>query len=180
MTAWHRSRRADLGLRAAGLLFCWLSYAALARLAAMHMAPPAAGIAAFGLAAIGFVGASGGSALLFLGNHLFDEIDVGARWRPRPEPLPFFPPEDTPMMNDVESAMLVVGRDVDGSWTVRESAGMLLGRFSSVQAAQRFALAERRGSTGVSVAMWAGTTRRIEGRLSLASSRAADLGVARG
>lgn len=44
--AWHRSRRADLGLRGTGLLLCWLSYAALARLMAMHAPPHSAGFAA--------------------------------------------------------------------------------------------------------------------------------------
>jgi hypothetical protein len=76
-------------------------------------------------------------------------------------------------MDIPEPAMLVVGRDIDGGWTVRESAGMLLGRFSSAQAARRFAEAERRGRTSISVATSAGITRRIEGQLSLVCDKTA-------
>lgn len=79
-----------------------------------------------------------------------------------------------------EPAMLVVGRDIDGDWTVRESAGLLLGRFSSAQAAQRFAEAERRGRTSISVATSAGVPHRIEGRLSIVSNRTLKSGMARG
>lgn len=67
--------------------------------------------------------------------------------------------------------MLVVGRDVDDSWTVRESAGLLLGRFASAQAAQRFAEAERRATASTSIASSAGSPQRLAGRLSLASGR---------
>ena len=73
--------------------------------------------------------------------------------------------------------MLVVGRDIDGGWTVRESAGMLLGRFSSAQAARRFAEAERRGRTSISVATSAGITRRIEGQCGSAWKRDPGSGV---
>ena len=175
MAVWHRSRRADLGLRAAGLLFCWSSYEAVARLVAMNTPPQTAGIAAFALAAVGFIGASGGSAFLLLGSHLFDEVDVSARWRPRPGSLQCSSLEDMLIIKSVQSAMLVIGRDVDGSWTVRESAGMLLGRFSSLEAAQRFSQADRRGITAIS----AGSPRRIDGRLSLSSSQVANVGRGR-
>jgi hypothetical protein len=79
MAAWHRSRRADLGLRGTGLLLCWTSYGAIARLAALHVAPPSAGALAYGLAAAGFLAASAGGALTALGRHLFDQIEVGSR-----------------------------------------------------------------------------------------------------
>lgn len=145
MVAWHRSRRADIVLRATGLLLCWVSYAAIARLVAMHVPPQKAGVLAYGLATISFMAASTGSALSLLGHHLFDEIEVSARWRERPDTIVPFRSESYIEMAISEPAMLVVGRDIDGDWTVRESAGMLLGRFSSAQAAQRFAEAERRG-----------------------------------
>ncbi len=74
-------------------------------------------------------------------------------------------------MDIPEPAVLVVGRDMDGNWTVRESAGMLLGRFSSAEAAQRFAEAERRGRESNSAASSAGISPRIEGRLTLFSDR---------
>jgi hypothetical protein len=80
MAAWHRSRRADMGLRAAGSLLCWLSLAALARLVAIRPPAQSADAVACLLAAIGFVAAGAGSAMLFLGGHLFDEVEVSARW----------------------------------------------------------------------------------------------------
>lgn len=171
MAAWHRSRRADLGLRASGLLLCWISYAAIARLVALHVPPQSAGALAYGLAAIGFIAASGGSALLFLGHHLLDEIEVSARWRPKPDSDPLFPLENMTVHDMVEPTMLVVGRDVDGSWTVRESAGLLLGRFASARAAERFAQTEQRGRSAVSIATSAGSPRRLVGRLTLRSHR---------
>ncbi|MBW6522788.1 hypothetical protein KZ810_04690 [Sphingomonas sp. RHCKR47] len=86
MAAWHRSRRADVGLRAAGLLFGWIGYAAIARLIAMHVAPREAGLPTLAIAAVGFMAASAGSAMAALGRHLFDEVEVSARWRGRADP----------------------------------------------------------------------------------------------
>ena len=180
MAAFHRSRRADIVLRATGLLLCWVSYTAISRLITMHVPPQKAGVLAYGIAAVGFMAASAGSALALLGHRLFDEIEVSARWRGRPD-LNVSPPSEGSIQMDIpEPAMLVVGRDIDGDWTVRESAGMLLGRFSSAQAAQRFAEAERRGRTSVSVATSAGVPHRIEGRLSLVSDRTPKGSMARG
>lgn len=180
MAAWHRSRRADIVLRATGLLLCWVSYAAVSRLVAMHVPPQKAGALAYGIAAIGFMAASAGSALTLLGHHLFDEIEVSARWRGKPDLNIPKPSKGNSEMDILEPAMLVVGRDIDGDWTVRESAGMLLGRFSSAQAAQRFAEAERRGRTSISVATSAGCPRRIEGRLSLVCDKTTRGNLARG
>jgi hypothetical protein len=83
MAAWHRSRRADLGLRALGLGLCAVAYFAIARLVALAQPAQAAGALSFALAAIGFMSASAGSAMTFLGNHLFDEIEVSSRWQHR-------------------------------------------------------------------------------------------------
>lgn len=89
MTAWHRSWRADIGLRILGLTLCAIAYQALAHLVGMR--PPAAphqsGPLAYLLAAIGFMSASAGTALALLGKHLFDQVEVSARWRilPREE-----------------------------------------------------------------------------------------------
>jgi hypothetical protein len=69
--------------------------------------------------------------------------------------------------------MLVVGKDVDGSWTVRESAGVLLARYASWQAAHRFAERARRARPAVSIASSAGVPARLHGRLSIAGGRAA-------
>jgi hypothetical protein len=81
MAAWHRSRRADLGLRALGLGLCAVAYLAIARLVAIAQPLQTAGALAFVLAAIGFLGASAGSAMTLLGNHLFDEIEISAHWQ---------------------------------------------------------------------------------------------------
>lgn len=180
MVAWHRSRRADIGLRGTGLLLCWLSYAAFARLVGQHAPGQPSGLLASGLAAAGFLAASGGTAMTILGFHLFDEVEVSARWRQRPVSSPIPSLERNAAMDIPEPAMLVVGRDLDGDWSVRESAGMLLGRFSSAQAARRFAGAERRGRSAVSVASSAGIPRRIEGRLTLVADRPARGGTVHG
>jgi hypothetical protein len=83
MAAWHRLRRADLGLRALGLGFCAVAYFAIARLIALSQPLQAGSTIGFALAAIGFVGGSVGSALAMLGNHLFDDVQVSTRWQHR-------------------------------------------------------------------------------------------------
>lgn len=167
MVQWHRSRSGDLALRAGGLSLCALSYVAVARLASMHVPPMKAGLISFVLAAFGFVAASVGGLLVTLGRRLFDEVEVSARWRHRSRVSVSSLMEQLSMNNIKEPALLVVGRDADGSWTVRESAGMLLGRFASAEAARRFAQAERAGQPQVAIASSAGTAPRIDGRLSL-------------
>jgi hypothetical protein len=112
MAAWHRSRRADMGLRAAGVLLCCLGGAAIARLVAMRTPPQTADALAFLLAAIGFLSASAGSAMLFLGSHLFDHIEVSARWHRRSPSAVFPAPDETNMMSP-EPSTPVAGRDVD-------------------------------------------------------------------
>lgn len=62
-----------------------MSYTAISRLITMHVPPQKAGILASGIAAVGFMAVSAGSALTLLGHHLFDEIEVSARWRGRPD-----------------------------------------------------------------------------------------------
>lgn len=178
--AWYQTRRADLGLRGAGPLLCGIGYVACAELFAVRSAPGQPGMDAYLLAAIGFLAASTGSALLILGNRLFDPIAVSPRWRGRPTELLLPLPESDAMTQIAKPALLVVGWDVDGNWTVRECTGMLLGRFASAPAAHLFAQAERRADPDVSVATSAGSPRRIEGRLTLASSRSMPLDVAHG
>ncbi|WP_203310881.1 hypothetical protein [Sphingomonas beigongshangi] len=78
---WHRSRRADLSLRAGGLCLLVISGLALRRLIALHIASGGADAFAFLLALIAFLSASLGSAATLLGGHLFDEVEVSARWR---------------------------------------------------------------------------------------------------
>lgn len=84
MVAWHRSRRADILLRLLGLALCAIAYLAFARLVALHIAPGTRSPAiAYALALVGFLSGSMGNALTFLGHHLFDEVEVSARWRTR-------------------------------------------------------------------------------------------------
>jgi hypothetical protein len=83
MAAWHRSRRADLGLRACGLGLCAVAYLAIARLVAVAQPPQSPGALAFALAAVGFLGASAGGAMALFGSHLFDEVEISARWQHR-------------------------------------------------------------------------------------------------
>jgi hypothetical protein len=89
MAAWHQSWRADIGLRLSGILLGGVAYLALVRLIALPVAPHHADALAYGLAAIGVVCTSAGSACVMLGRHLFDEIEVSSRWQAtRAPPLP--------------------------------------------------------------------------------------------
>jgi hypothetical protein len=81
MAVWHRSWKADIGLRLLGLVGCGVAWAALSHLFAMRPPARSPGVFAYALAAIGFVSASAGAALTLLGHHLFDEIEVSSRWR---------------------------------------------------------------------------------------------------
>jgi hypothetical protein len=68
-------------LRAAGALLLALAYAAAAVLRARALAGPIMGDPlAWLLAAVSFVLASGGAALLVVGRHLFDHVEVARRW----------------------------------------------------------------------------------------------------
>lgn len=173
MTAPHHQRRKDLGLRAVGALLCCIAYVAIARLAAMPIRPQSAGALAYGLATIGFLGASAGSAMIVLGHHLFDEIEVSQRWRhpPHAAARSSLQAEFGIAMDRSDVEMLVVGRDADGSWTVRGGEGRLLGRFATDQAAQHYARDQRRQRPAISIASSSGHPRRLEGRLTLAHGR---------
>jgi hypothetical protein len=164
MVRWLRSGTGDLALRAGGLSFCALAYMTVARLVTLHVRPMDAGLLSFVLAATGFVAASAGGLLLTLGWRLFDEVQVSARWR-RQSRVDVSSMTEQLWVNSINGpAPLLVGRDADGSWTVRESAGMLLGRFASAEAARRFAQAERIGRPHIAVAVSATIARRSEGR----------------
>ena len=83
MIAWHRSGTTDIGLRTIGILLCVVAYLAISHLIALRPPPPeqATGAESFVLAAVGFLCASVGSAVTCLGNHLFDQVEISARWR---------------------------------------------------------------------------------------------------
>jgi hypothetical protein len=169
MAAWLRSWRLDLGLRASGLLSCGIAYAAIARLVAMQVPSGSASAAAYGLATIGFLAASAGSAMVMLGHHLFDEVEVSARWRPRPDATLPNSAENMTVMTSTQPALPVVVRDSHGGWAVRDAAGTLLGRFPSIHAAQRFACAQHDGRAGPATAASTDAPPRMEERLSLRS-----------
>lgn len=90
MAAWHGSWKGDVGLRLLGLLACGVGYLALSRLFSMRQAAHDVSLLTFSLAALGFLSASAGGALTWLGHHLFDEIEVSSRWRRR-SPAQAFP-----------------------------------------------------------------------------------------
>ena len=83
MTAWHRSRKADIALRLLGLVLCGVSYLAVSHLYDRAQAHPGADADVLSLAwaAVGFIAASTGGLLAFLGNHLFDQVERPARCR---------------------------------------------------------------------------------------------------
>ncbi|MDT8760266.1 hypothetical protein MZO42_16315 [Sphingomonas psychrotolerans] len=82
----HLSPRArDVAIRATGIV-CWsagaLALAGLYR--AIHAGPShATTCIECGVAALGFIGLSLGSSLLALGSHIFDQVEVSARWASR-------------------------------------------------------------------------------------------------
>lgn len=82
MLAWHRSTTADIGLRAVGLLLCAVAYLAISHLIALQPSLPRQAVDAecFVLAATGFLSATVGSAIACLGHHVFDQVEISARW----------------------------------------------------------------------------------------------------
>jgi len=172
MAAWRQSWVGEVGLRFMGLALCGLAYLALSSLMTMQAPPPAADLTAYGLAAIGSLAAS---AALIPGRLLFDQINVSSQWRGGcgdVRPLTF-PSGDRAMRQSAEPELLVIGKDVDNSWTVRESAGRLVARFASERAARGYAAAQRRGQPSMSVVSSAGFRPRIAGRLTLGMVRPA-------
>lgn len=79
MEQW-RTRRADRTLRLLGLVLLAVAGVALRWLYGLHVPPQSAGVLAYGLAAIGYMAASSGAALVMLGRHLFDEVAISPRW----------------------------------------------------------------------------------------------------
>ncbi|MDE8651473.1 hypothetical protein [Novosphingobium album (ex Liu et al. 2023)] len=79
----HKPWYVDLGLRLAGL--CAIGLAALSIYLLMglvqHAPQHSATWIEMALAAVGFLGASLGSVLLFLGAHIYDRVIIASRWR---------------------------------------------------------------------------------------------------
>jgi hypothetical protein len=79
--------KADLGLRLCGLASCGVSCIAIGTLAALRLpdSPQREPVLLLLLlAGIGFLCASVGIALLLLGRHLFDQVEISQRWRTIP------------------------------------------------------------------------------------------------
>jgi hypothetical protein len=91
---WHERASARVLLRLAGVAFlalAWVTGEALRRRALA--APPTGDAIAYLWAALTFVCGSAGAAMATMGHHLFDQIEVAARWsRPEVNPLPLDPP----------------------------------------------------------------------------------------
>ena len=79
---WHRRPWAGPTIRIAGLAALGIAVEAARLLLHSAGVPPADQSAMdYLLALIAFVLASAGSAMLFVGAHLFDEVEVSLRWR---------------------------------------------------------------------------------------------------
>lgn len=74
----HDGLRADVAVRVAGALSCVVAYVAIKALG--HFDADA--IQAV-LAAIAFLCGSFGAALMWLGHHIFDRVEVSDQWRRR-------------------------------------------------------------------------------------------------
>ena len=86
MDDWHHDWKADIGLRLCGATSCGLSYLAIHSLVALRLTDGQLphGALPFFLAAVGFLCASAGAVLLSLGHHIFDQVEISARWRTKP------------------------------------------------------------------------------------------------
>jgi apolipoprotein N-acyltransferase len=78
--------RWNVGLRLLGVVLIGLAAGSVWWLYMRVHAEGAGPVALFNflLGLVAFVGASSGSALLLLGTHIFDEVEVSERWRIRP------------------------------------------------------------------------------------------------
>lgn len=83
MRNWQHNWKTDIGLRLCGVTSCGISYLAIHALVALRFADGhlPQGPLPFFLAAVGFLCASAGAVLLALGHHVFDEVEISARWR---------------------------------------------------------------------------------------------------
>lgn len=70
----HPPLRAELGVRTTGIFLCCVSAAAISRLYALRSPPQNADLFAYLLALVGFLSASIGASMLFVGRALFDEM----------------------------------------------------------------------------------------------------------
>ncbi|WP_260599292.1 hypothetical protein [Sphingomonas endolithica] len=83
-------KRTDITIRAAGALSCATAYLAIHTLGHLYDGAARAepGVVIYLLAAIAFLCSSFGAALLLLGHHVLDRIEVSARWQRMPASAP--------------------------------------------------------------------------------------------
>ncbi len=83
MGHWHQDWKTDIALRAGGAASCGISYLAIWALVGLRLGDGQLpdGVLPFVLAAAGFLCVSVGSALLALGHHIFDEVEISQRWQ---------------------------------------------------------------------------------------------------
>lgn len=86
MPNWAIGKRGDIILRLCGAALALLSFLAIRHLCHLAAAHPGAkpGVLELSLAAVGFLGGSGGAGLLALGNHIFDPVQISQRWAQAP------------------------------------------------------------------------------------------------
>lgn len=84
-----QSRASDLALRMAGLTLLPVGVLVIRTLYRLIQASPVHDSTPIemGLAALGFIALSLGSLLLALGAHIFDQVEISARWAPRSAPV---------------------------------------------------------------------------------------------
>jgi hypothetical protein len=88
-------KRTDMTIRAAGALSCATAYLAIHTLGHLYDGAARAepGVVVYLLAATAFLCSSFGAALLLLGHHVLDRIEVSARWQRVAPPSPEARPE---------------------------------------------------------------------------------------
>ncbi len=88
MRDWYHQRKTDAVLRVCGMASCAIGFFAIRSLVALRSADNQLpnGPLPLVLAAAGFACASLGAALLVLGHHIFDKVEVSARWHAPPSP----------------------------------------------------------------------------------------------
>ena len=82
MSFGKRLLASDLALRAIGIMLAIIGGIALRHLSHLVHVPPRheASATEMGFAALGFLGLSAGSGLLWLGRHIHDRVPISARW----------------------------------------------------------------------------------------------------
>jgi len=79
--AWHQRKNANVGLRLLGLVLLTLGVMLGRRLFAVADPQAKFTLVAYLRGLLAFAGTSSGAALTLLGRHLFDQVELSARWK---------------------------------------------------------------------------------------------------